>query len=92
MTRRNACPAVWQALDVIDGLVRWFDATEGWGVIDAPEVRGGCFVHFSNIEVDGYRVLGAGEPVAFTYEAPGFKQDGYDFRALRVWPKEQQRQ
>ncbi len=32
------------------GVVRWFNADEGWGVIDAPEVPGGCFVHFSFID------------------------------------------
>ena len=74
-----------------DGLVRWFDEAEGWGVIDAPEVPGGCFVHFSNIVVEGHRALAAGESVAFTYEAPGFEQDGYDFRALRVWPTKERR-
>ncbi|MHB8294385.1 MAG: cold shock domain-containing protein [Acidimicrobiales bacterium] len=76
---------------MIDGVVRWFDATEGWGVIDAPEVPGGCFVHFSNINMDGYRVLGAGDRVAFTYQKVGFKQDGYDFRSIQVWCKEEQR-
>jgi CspA family cold shock protein len=43
--------------DRIAGTVRWFDGEEGWGVIDAPEVPGGCFVLFSNIVGVGYRSL-----------------------------------
>ncbi|MGH8981301.1 MAG: cold shock domain-containing protein [Acidimicrobiales bacterium] len=67
------------------GTVRWFNGEQGWGVIDASEVPGGCFVHFSNIVGVGYRDLHSGQAVVFTYEQPGFKQDGYDFRALQVW-------
>ena len=72
--------------DRIAGTVRWFDGEQGWGVIDSPEVPGGCFVHFSNIVGDGYRNLDEGQKIVFTFEEPGFKQDGYDFRALQVWP------
>jgi cold shock protein len=44
-------------------------------------------VHFSSIEAPGYRELRAGQQVRFTYEDPGFLQDGCRFRALRVWPQ-----
>ena len=71
----------------VAGVVRRFDADEGWGVIVAPEVPGDCFVHFSNIESSGYRELRAGQRVRFTYEEPGFLQDGCRFRALQVWPQ-----
>jgi cold shock protein len=69
------------------GVVNWFDADEGWGVLEAPEVPGGCFVHFSSIEMPGYRQLHAGQHVRFTFERPGFLQDGYSSRALAVWPE-----
>ena len=69
------------------GVVRAFAPDEGWGVIDAPEVPGGCFVHFSNIEMDGYRALTAGQRVRFRYEHLGFLQDGCRYRALAVWPE-----
>jgi hypothetical protein len=39
-----------------------FDAEEGWGVIEAPEVPCGCFVHFAGIQVTGYRELRADLP------------------------------
>jgi cold shock protein len=66
-----------------DGVVRWFNADEGWGVIDSPEVPGGCFVHFSNIQAPGYRELRDGQRVRFTFTAPG--QDGCAFSAVSVW-------
>lgn len=70
----------------VAGVVKWFDADEGWGVIVAPEVPGDCFVHFSVIQAPGFRELRAGQQVQFTYEDPGLLQDGCPFRALAVWP------
>lgn len=70
----------------IPGVVAWFDEEEGWGVINAPEVPGGCFVIFFSIQVEGYRKLTAGQAVHFTFQEPGYLQDGYAFRALDVWP------
>jgi CspA family cold shock protein len=74
--------------DAASGVVKWFSADEGWGVIEASVVPGGCFVHFSNIQMPGYRELRVGQPVRFTFEQPGFLQDGYPFRALKVWSDE----
>jgi CspA family cold shock protein len=71
----------------VAGVVRRFDADEGWRVIIAPDVPGDCFVHFANIEMSGYRELREGQQVRFTYEDPGFLQDGCRFRALRVRPE-----
>jgi len=72
----------------VTGVVRWFDSDEGWGVIDAPEVPGGCFVHFSVIQANGFIELRASQRVEFRYEEPGFLQDGCRFRALAVWPRD----
>lgn len=69
--------------DVVSvGSVRVFHLEEGWGVIDSPKVPGGCWVHFSAIEVDGYRELCQGQRVVF--EAELADQDGYAYRAVRV--------
>jgi cold shock protein len=73
--------------DAVAGVIRWFAADEGWGVVDAPEVPGGCFVHFASIQMDGYRQLHAGQQVRFAFERPGFLQDGLPYRALVVWPE-----
>jgi cold shock CspA family protein len=53
------------AQDDVAGVVKWFDADEGWGVIAAAEVPGDCFVHFSDIEGRGYRELRAGLPAGW---------------------------
>jgi CspA family cold shock protein len=65
------------------GSVRAFDADEGWGVIDGPDVPGGCWVHFSALAMDGYRKLTRGQQVSFRAEAAS--QDGFAYRAVKVW-------
>ncbi|GAB2577544.1 hypothetical protein Aab01nite_11560 [Paractinoplanes abujensis] len=65
------------------GSVRMFDVDEGWGVIDGPDVPGGCWVHFSVLAMDGFRMLTPGQRVSFTAEAA--QQDGFAFRAVKVW-------
>ena len=67
---------------MLRGLVRQWDDDEGWGVIDSSETPGGCWAHFSVVEVDGFRKLAAGEAVTFEFEAA--EQDGFAFRATRV--------
>jgi cold shock protein len=68
------------------GSVRAFDADEGWGVIDAPDVPDGCWVHLSAIATDGYRQLVQGQRVSFRAEAAN--QDGFGFRAVKVWTED----
>jgi CspA family cold shock protein len=65
------------------GSVRTYDAAAGWGVLDGPDVPGGCWVHFSAIAADGYRQLEPGQHVSFRAEAA--QQDGFAFRAVKVW-------
>jgi CspA family cold shock protein len=66
------------------GTVREFDAEEGWGVIDTPVTPGGCWVHFSAINMAGYRTLATGGIVILDVEPA--HQDGYVYRAVDVWP------
>ncbi|MCO7222766.1 cold shock domain-containing protein CspD [Pleionea sp. CnH1-48] len=47
------------------GTVKWFNNAKGYGFI-RPEAGGDdVFVHYSTIEMDGYRSLKAGQEVAF---------------------------
>ena len=48
------------------GIVSAYNADEGWGVIDADDFPGGCWVHFSVIDMIGYKVLHVGQRVIFT--------------------------
>ncbi len=48
-----------------DGVVKWFDAKKGYGFIVSPEVEGDVFVHYTKIEMDGFKKLETGERIAF---------------------------
>ncbi|WP_091063071.1 cold shock domain-containing protein [Micromonospora humi] len=65
------------------GSVGIFDAEEGLGVIDGPDVPGGCWVHFSAIATDGYREFTLGQHFSFRVEVAS--QDGFAYRAMKVW-------
>ena len=47
-----------------NGVVKWFNNTKGYGFI-APEEGEDLFVHYSSIQVEGYRTLKGGQRVAF---------------------------
>lgn len=65
------------------GTVRTWRHDEGWGVLDSEETPTGCWAHFSVLRMSGYKTLEVGQDVAFEFEAA--EQDGYEFRAVRVW-------
>jgi len=47
------------------GVVEKFDAKRGYGFITRDNNEPNLFVHFSNIEVDGYKELTKGQKVSF---------------------------
>ena len=49
------------------GTVKWFNATKGYGFIGREDGED-VFVHFSAIEMDGYRRLKEGQKVEFSIE------------------------
>jgi CspA family cold shock protein len=56
---------------VATGTVKWFNNEKGYGFI-AREGGDDVFVHFSNIQANGYRTLEEGQRVEFDV-APGRK-------------------
>jgi len=46
------------------GRVKWFNAEKGFGFIER-ESGNDVFVHFSAIEMDGYKTLNEGQEVEF---------------------------
>jgi len=50
------------------GQVKWFDAEKGYGFITS-ETGTDVFVHFSQIQVDGYKTLAEGQNVQFEITA-----------------------
>ncbi len=51
----------------ITGTVKWFNAAKGYGFI-AREGGKDVFVHFSAVQMDGYRTLNEGDQVEFSIE------------------------
>jgi CspA family cold shock protein len=48
----------------MNGTVKWFNAEKGYGFITSEEGND-VFVHFSQINKDGYKTLEEGEKVSF---------------------------
>ncbi|MBI4785755.1 MAG: cold-shock protein [Chloroflexi bacterium] len=51
----------------ITGTVKWFNSAKGYGFI-AREGGKDVFVHFSAVQMDGYRTLNEGDQVEFSIE------------------------
>ncbi len=50
-----------------NGTVKWFNNRKGYGFINEEDGRD-IFVHFSSIEMEGYKTLNEGERVTFEIE------------------------
>ncbi len=50
------------------GKVKWFNASKGFGFINYEGETRDIFVHYSSIQMDGYKVLKEGELVSFSVE------------------------
>jgi CspA family cold shock protein len=47
------------------GTVKWFNAEKGYGFITVDDTGDDVFVHWSAIQMDGFRVLEEGQRVEF---------------------------
>lgn len=47
------------------GIVKWFNASKGYGFISPNNGGDDVFAHFSAIEMDGYKTLKEGQQVEF---------------------------
>ena len=68
-----------------NGTVKWFNAEKGYGCISNDEGGEDVFVHFSAIQVDGFKTLAEGQKVTFDTE-PDPKDTG-KLRAVNVIPQ-----
>jgi CspA family cold shock protein len=64
-----------------NGTVKWFNAEKGYGFITVDEGGQDVFVHYSNIDMSGFRVLEEGQTVEFTV---GTGQKGPQAESVRV--------
>jgi cold shock protein len=53
--------------DRVQGTVKWFNAAKGYGFIARDDGKD-VFVHYSAIQMDGYRALSEGDKVEFAIE------------------------
>jgi cold shock protein len=67
---------------VESGKVKWFSSEKGFGFINLDGNNDSIFVHFSHIQMDGYKTLQQNEPVDFQIE-----QTPKGFQAVNVIPK-----
>src|SRR5579872_1638367 len=58
--------------EVCRGTVKFFRREKGWGGIESEDAPADVWVHFSAIDGDGFRELGAGDSVEFRWE-PAFQ-------------------
>ncbi|WP_309070149.1 cold-shock protein [Arthrobacter sp.] len=63
------------------GTVKWFNAEKGYGFITVDEGGADVFVHWSAIQMDGYRALDEGQRVEFEI---GEGQKGPQAEAVRL--------
>ncbi|MFF7683796.1 cold-shock protein [Microbacterium sp. NPDC007973] len=62
------------------GTVKWFNAEKGYGFITVSDGQD-VFVHYSSIEMSGFRVLEEGQTVEFTV---GTGQKGPQAESVRL--------
>lgn len=62
------------------GTVKWFNEKKGYGFI-IDENGQEYFVHFSNIKMDGFKVLKEGQSVEFT---PSTSEKGLEAKEISV--------
>ena len=62
------------------GTVKWFNAEKGFGFITVDDGQD-VFVHYSSIEMSGFRVLEEGQAVEFTV---GSGQKGPQAESVRL--------
>ncbi|MFT7389621.1 MAG: CspA family cold shock protein [Candidatus Endobugula sp.] len=48
------------------GIVKWFNNSRGYGFISCENNSEDIFVHYRNIQSEGYRSLNEGQPVEFS--------------------------
>lgn len=65
----------------MNGVVQWFNGSKGWGFIKSNDKS--YFLHFNQIQMEGYKTLKSGDCVTFEPE-----EWSRGLRAMRVIPLE----
>ena len=67
-----------------NGTVKWFNPEKGFGFISNDDGSVDVFVHFSAIQIEGYKTLAEGQKVTFDVEAD--PKNSAKMRAINVCP------
>ena len=51
-----------------NGVVKWFSAKKGYGFIEQDDGSGDLFVHYSALNMPGFKTLEGGDRVTFEIE------------------------
>ena len=70
----------WKEMLMVIGKVKWFNNEKGYGFIEYKE-KEDIFVHYSAIEIDGYKTLSEGQLVEFKLVETG---KGYQAQNVRT--------
>lgn len=65
-----------------NGIVKWFNSEKGFGFIKNDDGSDDLFVHFSQIQGDGYKSLDEGQRVTFDSEVD--PKNSSKMRAINV--------
>ena len=63
------------------GEVKWFSNERGFGFLIREGIEEEYFVHFTSIEMDGFKTLKAGQKVSFVLEE---EEKGLQAKQVRV--------
>ncbi len=71
---------------MMTGTVKWFNNTKGYGFVRADHCDDDLFVHYSYIQMEGYRSLKAGQRVRFeiTHKDHGLHATSISLLALEA--------
>lgn len=50
------------------GYVKWFNSQKGWGFVTRDDGDGDVFIHYSKINMEGFKTLKQGDEVEFDLE------------------------
>jgi cold shock protein len=66
------------------GKVKWFNNAKGYGFVIAEVGGEDLFVHYSSIQMDGYKTLKAGQDVEFDIERGAKGMHAVNIRSLSM--------
>jgi len=50
---------------MVKGKVKWFNSAKGFGFVNTPDEPRDIFVHYSSIDMEGFKTLKEGEEIEF---------------------------